>query len=438
MSFILAGRSSNTSSPDFWVEGWVSQPGSRGTYSILLSCLSTMFICSWSALCLHMVDPSMSNWSFLKHKLRWQLFAFFFPEVLTSMAAEQWESANQSVETFRALHYDGWTMSHAFFADMGGFVLCPPDSSPFPVAAEQIAYLVKKQHLKYPDIPVDTIWDRNKADGLARLTTCFQITWFSLQCLARWQQRLAITSLEITSFASVVATVNSFFFWYRKPLDPRTPVRLQTEVSMSEILRTAEAAGYRTTREGSKTPLDFLKSPAVRTSIVAPFWFGFKFVLNIDKDSGHRPSRTIENSETRPPQGITTRETMYGVLFELVYFGIHLTGWNEHFPSRLELELWRASNLTLIGLLFLYLIIIPLSLLFSKPFSERWLPETVDTPLEVAAQLPRWAQQAIHLPVLTVYIIARSYILLEGLVSLRALPHTAYSDVSWSNFLPHF
>ena len=195
--------------------------------------------------------------------------------------------------------------------------------------------------------------------------------------------------------------------------------------------------GYGTAREDFKTPLDFLKSPPAKGSIVAPFWFGFKFFLNIDKDLGHRPARSLENSETRPPRGITIRETIYGVLFELVYFRIHLVGWKEQFPSRLELIFWRSSSLTLIGLLLLYLIIIPLSLVLSKPFSEKWLPETAYTPLGVAVQLPAWAQASMHIPVITAYVVARCYILIEGLVSLRALPHSAYLGVSWSNFLPH-
>lgn len=128
-----------------------------------------------------MVDQSMSQWDFLKHKLRWQLFAFFFPEVLTSMAAEQWESANQSVETFKALQEDKWTMTHTFYADMGGFVQRPPNSPPFPTSTEQIAYLVRKGHLKCPDVPIENIRDRSKADGLGKLTTGFQLTWLSLQ-----------------------------------------------------------------------------------------------------------------------------------------------------------------------------------------------------------------------------------------------------------------
>ena len=125
----------------------------------------------------------MTHGGSLKHKLRWQLFAIFFPEVLTSMAAEQWESANQSVQTFKELRCEGWTMTHAFFADMGGFFLCPPDTSPFPVTAEQVAYLVKRQHLGHPKISKELISDRSKADGLAKVATSFQMYGFRCNAL---------------------------------------------------------------------------------------------------------------------------------------------------------------------------------------------------------------------------------------------------------------
>lgn len=102
------------------------------------------------------------------------------------MAVEQWESANQSVQEFRRLGYPYWTMRHAFFADMGGFVLHCPGFPLFPVDSEQLAYLVKKKYLQYPAIDKETIGDRNKADGFARLVTSVQITWFFIQCLVRW------------------------------------------------------------------------------------------------------------------------------------------------------------------------------------------------------------------------------------------------------------
>ena len=410
------------------------QPEGRGTLNILFSCMTTIFLCSWSVLCLNIPEPGGSRWAYLKYKLRWQLFAIFFPEVLTSMAAEQWESANQNVQEFRKLGYPQWTMRHAFFADMGGFVLQSPDVPLFPVDGEQLAYLVKKRYLSYPDVDEETIWDRNKADGFARLVTSVQITWFFIQCLVRWKQGLVLSTLEITTFATILATLNSLFFWYHKPLDVETPIILRTEHRIAEILIDA---GDRAREPYSRTPLDFLKSPPVSTSIVAPFWFGMGVVIDFDKESGSRPIKRFGNCKTWPPAGITARETIYGVLFEVVYFGVHFIGWNQLYPTHVELYLWRASNLVLLGLLVTYLIVIPIGVVSSRPFSRRWQAKEVGTPLEVAAQLPRWAQVVIHVPILAIYALARSYILLEGLISLRALPLKAYVDITWSNLLPH-
>jgi hypothetical protein len=317
---------------------------------------------------------------------------------------------------------------------MGGFMLQSPDVPSFPVDSEQLAYLVEGKYLPYPAVDEKTIWDRNKADRFARLITSVQITWFVIQCLARWVQRLAVSTLEITTFATILATLNSLFFWYHKPLDVRKPIILRTESRIADILINA---GDRACEPYSRTPLDFLKSPPARTSLVAPFWFGMGVVVNFDKESRSRPIKRFGNSKTWPPAGITTRETLYGVLFEFVYFGVHLVGWNQLFPTQAELYLWRASNLVLLGLLVAYLITIPVGVVSSRPFSRRWLAKEVDTPLEVAAQLPRWAQVIIHVPILAAYLSARSYILLEGLISLRALPLKAYVDITWANFLPH-
>ncbi|KAL6718383.1 hypothetical protein ACLMJK_004472 [Lecanora helva] len=414
--------------------GWVPQPKGRGTLSILLSCVTTIFLCSWSVLCLNIPEPGRGRWGFLKYKLRWQLFAIFFPEVITSMAAEQWESANQSVRCFKKLGYSEWTMRHAFFADMGGFMLKSPDVPMFPVDSEQLAYLVEKNYLQYPAIDQETIGDRNKADGFARLVTSVQITWFFIQCLVRWSQRLVLSTLEITTFATILATLNSLFFWYHKPLDVETPIIISMESRIADVL---VDAGDRARKLYSRTPLDFIKSPPASTSIVAPFWFGMGVVFDFDKESNSRPVKRFGNCKTRPPAGITARETIYGILFEAVYFGVHLVSWNQVYPTQAELHLWRISNLVLLGLLGAYLVVIAVGKASSRSFSRRWQKNEVGTPLEVAAQLPRWAQVIIHTPILAIYLAARSYILLEGLISLRSLPLNAYADINWPNFLPH-
>jgi hypothetical protein len=62
-----------------------------------------------------------------------------------------------------------WTLTHAFFADMGGFVLEASDLPyPVPLDAEQIFYLVKNKFIDYPTIDREEIMDKNKSDGLAR------------------------------------------------------------------------------------------------------------------------------------------------------------------------------------------------------------------------------------------------------------------------------
>lgn len=187
--------------------------------------------------------------------------------------------------------------------------------------SEQLAYLVEKGYLQYPAIDEKTIGDRSKADGFARLVTSVQITWFFIQCLMRWQQRLALSTLEIITFATILATLNSLYSWYYKPLDVQIPIPLQMESRVADVLL---GAGDRARTPYSRTPLDFLKSPPASTRIVAPFWFGMGVMFDFDKESHSRPI----NCKTRPPTGITTRETIYGILFEAVYFGVHLVSWN--------------------------------------------------------------------------------------------------------------
>ncbi|OCL07626.1 hypothetical protein AOQ84DRAFT_408530 [Glonium stellatum] len=397
-------------------KGWVSQPNQRGTLDILSGCIITILLCSWSVLCLHIPEPEAGHWSFLRYKLRWQFFTIIFPEVIVSMAAEQWESANQNVTKFTQLGYPQWTMRHAFFADMGGFMLSSPDFPDFPIDGCQLAYLVEQKYIRLPEVDVRTIWDRNKADGFARLITSVQIAWFCIKCIARWIQRLTLSTLELTTFAFIIATLNTLFFWNHKPLDVTTPIVLQTETRITDILI---KAGDVAREPYLRTPLDFLTSPPTS-------WKSY-----------NRPIRRFGNTKTRPPAGLTYRESIYGILFEFVYFGIHLIGWRSVFPTMLERYLWRISSLVLLGLLCLYLFCIPLGVATARPFSKAILGKELSTPLEVAENLPKWAQRVIHIPIVGFYVLARLYILLEGLVSLRALPLDAYTDISWSNFLPH-
>lgn len=60
-------------------------------------------------------------------------------------------------------------MTHAFFADMGGFRLDAPGlEKSIPIDGEQLVYLVKHKFLEYPNVTKGDIEDRDKADVMSR------------------------------------------------------------------------------------------------------------------------------------------------------------------------------------------------------------------------------------------------------------------------------
>ena len=325
-------------------------------------------------------------------------------------------------------------MRHAFFADMGGFHLQSPDFPTFPVDGQQLIYLVDQNHIQYPDVDQDTIQDKNKADGFARAVTLTQIAWFSVQCIARAIQRLPVSTFELSTLAFIFCSLNMFFFWYHKPLDVEAPIVLQTETRVADILL---KAGNCACEPYSTTPLDFIKPPAQRTSIIALCKFGLGVLFGFDKEPDFRPVKTFVNSRTTPYRGITVQEMLYGVLLEMIYFGIHLAGWNFTFPTQTERILWRVASLQLLGVLLFYLVIITIGTYFYAQIARILFDKEATTMLDVARCAPRWLLLVAYYPVIAAYAIPRTYILLEAFVSLRALPLGAYTSVNWTDFIPH-
>ena len=99
------------------IRGWVSSPDQRGTMDVIWSCIVTTFLCSWSVLFLN-VSSKHGSRPYLSTKLSWAAFTIFFPEILATIAQNQWLSARQSVSEFNKLKKPGrleWTLTHAFF-----------------------------------------------------------------------------------------------------------------------------------------------------------------------------------------------------------------------------------------------------------------------------------------------------------------------------------
>jgi len=107
-----------------------------------------------------------------------------------------------------------WTMTQAFYANMGGFVIDTkpldgkeyiPESPRNTLTARGIYFLALNGII--PDEAESFIKDKSKANAFAKVITCIQGGWLVIQCLARLCYQLPITLLEINTVRHVTLSV---------------------------------------------------------------------------------------------------------------------------------------------------------------------------------------------------------------------------------------
>ena len=422
------------------VHGWVSQPNGRGTFDILWSALVTIFLCTWTSLHLNVPSPKEKYWQRCVRKFRWMLTAIIAPEFIVGFATGQKVEARRSVQTWKHAENPEWTMRHGFYANMGGFVLQPRDSQPFPVNSKQIKYLVDRGYMPYPTTTEKEIWDKSKQDGFQKTLALFQTGWFVLQCLGRWIQHLPLTTLELTTFTYVFCTFASYYEWSDKPLDVESPTILTIDKSTAEILvdagpRPGAEKPYR------NTPLDFIddQSPSWLTEIQPhlPFRTG----------PVERPLPRFTNDKF-PVIGAGPDAVALFIII-LIYCSLHFIAWNFSFPTRIEKILWRTGCIVIVSTTFIFLACEAYQDGHRLGRWERWYVkmfpkksggiqriDTMEKRRREQEFIPLW-EMIIMSPVSMIYALARTYIVTEVFVSLRSQPSGVFNDVQWSDFVPH-
>src|SRR5436190_11355499 len=114
---------------------FVVSPNARGTLDILWSSLSAMLLCTWSIQHLN-VPPQRRAHNWLQKLKRmlvglywrifWMIVTAVAPEVLIGTAAVELVSARASAREMEKLASKDsvpWSVTHAYFANMGGFVI---------------------------------------------------------------------------------------------------------------------------------------------------------------------------------------------------------------------------------------------------------------------------------------------------------------------------
>ena len=443
-------------------QGWTPQPNNRGTIDIIFGCCSTLFLCSWSVLRLNVPGLNDRRREKFLRKTGWMLLAITGPEFVLGLSTTQWSSARDSVRGFKVSGYSGWTMTHAFFADMGGFFLKTEDShlEPFPLSAKHVHYLVKERFIDYEEVRLENqaLGNINKNDGLVWAFTILQTLWFFLTVITRWATGLAIPTLELTTFASVLCTLPTFFFWWEKPTVD-VPIIISINASVDDI---RSRFGHDAQTQYALTPLDFLGRSASSFQSYWSFWSTMIKSLGIPLGVRTQPLKHIPNDNFP-----VTTSLWSGVLsgtVTLSYLGMHVAAWNFHFPTNTERFLWRFLSVTVMASASFALvvdgIVFPILRWTKKRTTRKGVLENPKRKLSLARFTQRFdhignrlrtfgAQQdplldaplKALLPVTIAgfcYMVGRVFLFAEDVVALRALPSSAYQNVNWTQCLPHF
>lgn len=272
---------------------WHSEPRSRGTMSILSSCLITMSLCIWTSLHLNLpshkkqhlqkyrklgwmvlglLAPELVVWNAYEqkktvkklnalmkekafmpekpkmwlHVRRWVVKAWRKAQVFSLLRAEDWpELANSDQPRrfgLRGERRHAWSNVHSWLVVMGGMAFedtAPEEKQFMPDGCQRTTlslplfeWVVKNRPLLVPDVSREYIEDKSKSDRLAKVLTCWQTGYFCIQCTFRLSQRFSVTLLELNVFAHSICALLLFLIWWDKPRDVQEPCLILGEEAL--------------------------------------------------------------------------------------------------------------------------------------------------------------------------------------------------------------
>ncbi|KAK7028701.1 hypothetical protein R3P38DRAFT_3519047, partial [Favolaschia claudopus] len=361
----------------------------RTLYDIVWACLTTIFACIWVSVHPNM-PPQPSAWDGTagsRRRLRLMLVALIAPEIMVAFAARQWFSARR----FSKAHEI--SLTHGFFYSMGGFV----DTKGYPIIGEKrVTPSVLAAIIAVPEADLE---DKSKRDGLAKLLAVTQILRVVAQSLARWNQDLAITSLEIATVAYAVVTTFMWFFWMSKPLDTQTTIQIAVE-----------------------TP-DYAQGGTVAWFHTKDSWNAMdRFLGMLIGYSQSFDTRNLKNVPVffSPPEDwhLAASQARLALAPTIAFGAIHCMAWDTKFPSMAEKWMWCLSAVVVT--------VVPVVLL---------VVGDPDIPL------PDWLGTGIwYLAVFVgvpLYVVARLALLGLPFTTLRALEPAVLINVRWEKYIPH-
>jgi hypothetical protein len=372
----------------------------RSTPDLVWGCLLTILTCSWTLVHLNVPAYNEKSWIQLVRKFGWMLLSIIFPEFLVIVSLSDWWLARLDIKMMHEHGYTNWTMTHAFFANMGGLVLENRDYGRTPLAGRPLLMLLRGNHIALPSLTKEDIEDKSKADQFVKVIVGVQIAWMLTQVSARLAQRLPISELELVTIIFILCTIVNHYFWWHKPLDVGRPYLLQCHNLSRDLLD-------QVIRSLPEDSLDAGRISDIMTLRMGDFL----------KDYGQgRWFKLIYR-------------LLLGGFIGMIVGGLHCAAWNFSFPSPIEQKLWRICSLIATASL------LSQGLMLLIFYGCHELLEKIGVKTDFMEEFG--AILLLVLPMI-VHVFARITLLVLVFVCLRSAPVELYYNVRWSALIPHF
>lgn len=361
--------------------GWTWDSPGRGTIGLIGTCLATIFLCTWVV-----IHPRVyKRESFATfHKLALFMKTIFAPEFIAVESLQEWAQCRRMERECAKLTNGGFRLIHAFYISMLALRYRTPNGDRV-IWPNQYTWLLQQRLIEWNDHPnwglsVNDICDKSKSDNAAKLLALIQVTWFSAQCILRICYHLPLSQLESMTMGYIPLFIVTYFFWWNKPKDVRSPSMIDLPAMSLEQMEVFEsmAVSNKFDNEGMGdqvsywnvwylTPRVFEKEEEDRMLQQAQI----QARENIERCSKQPTAQqasldpsldttTISQHEAQPMNGPVKmrkdivvahwdpdlyRSKIWPVtcLFGISFGALHLICWNTIFPSVVELWLWRVS-----------------------------------------------------------------------------------------------
>ncbi|OBT52543.1 hypothetical protein VE04_08546 [Pseudogymnoascus sp. 24MN13] len=235
--------------------GWQDSPPRRGTLTIIENCAVTIFACTWTIQHLNVPGGDDSGIKKFLRSCKWMLITVLLPEFILAHAvyegimafkvmramkdndvtveypkwfvalwgrlgADDEKRTRSSGEEDSMERRVPWTLTHAYYANMGGFVsdLC------FETTTITGLRLVRYWNIvPTPRVSEAAIKDKNKPDTVAKILTVVQILQLALSFIVRRVRGLPFSQLEALTLAFAACGICTYLVYWYKPKNVNVP-----------------------------------------------------------------------------------------------------------------------------------------------------------------------------------------------------------------------